>query len=111
MYSPPEAKTFVTSFPAWMTLLTNSFGNQGHPAHVLPSFFSGSMLCRDNRALKSIGQGMVRLRHGKLVLTGKGFSFEVLGFCPKTNTLIFKRFLNGSLKRQNDWFYPICSRG
>ena len=36
--------------------------------------------------------------HGKFVLTGKSFSFEDLGFCPKTNTLIFKRFFKRFIK-------------
>ena len=31
-------------------------------------------------------------RHGKFVLTEKAFLIEDLGFCPKTNMLIFKQF-------------------
>jgi len=41
----------------------------------------------------------VKKVHGKFVLAGKGFLFEVLGFCPKTNILIFKRFFKRLIKK------------
>jgi len=53
----------------------------------------------------SIGQSPLGVKsrvaglHGKFVLTGKGFLFGVLGFCPKTNVLIFKRFFKQFIKK------------
>lgn len=37
--------------------------------------------------------------HGKFVLIGKGFTIEVLRFCPETNALISKRFFKRFSKK------------
>jgi len=42
--------------------------------------------------MEAFGKLLRENGHGKFVLPKKGFLMEDLGFCPKTNILIFKHF-------------------
>ena len=60
-------------------------------SHVFKILISCTILLKEKRVKFP--------KHGKFVLIGKGFLFEVLGFCSITNILIFKRFFKRFIKK------------